>query len=1087
MTLNPAQRIDRLRVHTAALAGWRDRAHADLDGWTCDGVPLGLGAPWPRRDGVVRLAHPEVSVPDAWPLAETRLDLDLGGEALLTLRFGDGHERFGLDPYHRRFPLRGPRLSIEAEAVARQPFGVPEPDPRVRRARLVWEDGAVVELVRLLELVREAAEALADHEAVPPLLACAERALGLVAWPSRTPDVLARAAARGAFDHVWAAPTGLNAHPPGLDERQRSAAQRAHAQLRSELRDLQGRYPPQGALALSGHAHLDLAWLWPIDETRRKLRRTTATTLALLERHPEFRYVQSHAQYDAWLAEDDPEAAAAVAARVAEGRWEPIGGMWVESDTLMPTGESLARQLLYGQRAFERRYGRLHRVGWLPDCFGFAPALPQLYAQAGIDAFFTTKTNWNETNRFPHDLFWWEGLDGSRVLTHTFRNDRDAYNGVFGPATALEVWRHYRGKHAHPEGLLTLGYGDGGGGTSAEMLERRRAAEDLPVLPRTRWGRVEDHFADLRASAADAELPVWLGEIYLELHRGTLTSQGRTKRLHRRAERALLTAEAVAALAHLRGGPAPGSLEPRWRELLKNQFHDILPGSSIGEVYVRAERELADVVAAAEGVAEAAMRWLADAVVAGDAEVGAMGDAEVGAMGAAEAGATSAADATGRAAAVTPSDDEPHATLLVVNPELRPRPLRVHLPPEAADAIPGAQRVAEGALLSGAGTIPGLAVVTLRPGPAPAGLTVSERHLENDLLRVEIGDDGSLARVFDKRAGREVLAGRGNQLWAYLDLPRAWDAWDVDAGYREHGEEIGGLEACEVVEGGPHRAAVRLRRRFRDSAIDQTLRLWANSARLEFATRIDWRERHLLLKARFPLAVRAESATFETAFGVVRRPTHANTSWDAARFEVAGHRFADLAEPGYGVALLNDGRYGHHALPSELGLTLLRSPTHPDPHADEGQHAFTYALLPHQGDWLRGGVLAEAEDLNAPLRARPLATTAAEGVWQPLTFDPGAATGREPAAAAATGGMPANGLPEPATVALGALKPAEDGRGLVLRVYEPQGARGPLRLRAPAGWRVAGAVDLLERRLDPPIADAIGPFQVRTWRLEPDG
>jgi alpha-mannosidase len=1073
MTLSPAQRSERLRVRTVALAGWRDRAHVDLDGWSCQGAPLALGDPWPRRDGVVRLAHREVAVPDGWPLAQTRLELDLGGEALLTLRFADGHERFGLDPYHRRFPLRGPRLSIEAEAVARQPFGVPEPDPRLRRARLVWEDDAVVELVRLLELVREAAEALADHEAVPPLLACAERALGRVAWPSRTPDVLARAAARGAFDHVWAAPTGLDAHPPGLDERQRSAVQGAHAHLRSELRDLQGRYPPQGALLLSGHAHLDLAWLWPIDETRRKLRRTTATTLALLERHPEFRYVQSHAQYDAWLAEDDAEAAAAVAARVAEGRWEPIGGMWVESDTLMPTGESLARQLLYGQRAFERRYGRLHRVGWLPDCFGFAPALPQLYAQAGIDAFFTTKTNWNETNRFPHDLFWWEGLDGSRVLTHTFRNDRDAYNGVFGPATALEVWRHYRGKHVHPEGLLTLGYGDGGGGTSVEMLERRRAAEDLPVLPRTRWGRVEDYFADLRASASDAELPVWLGEIYLELHRGTLTSQGRTKRLHRSAERALLTAEVIAALAHLRGGPAPASLEPRWRELLKNQFHDILPGSSIGDVYARAERELAEVVAAAEVVTERALGWLAEAVEAGAAGTVARGDA----------------DDTGHAAPAAPSADDHHATLLVVNPELRPRPLRVHLPPEAANAIPGAQRVAEGALLAGTRTVPGLAVVALRPGPAPIGLTVSGRHLENDLLRVEIGDDGSLARVFDKRAGREVLAGRGNQLWAYVDLPRAWDAWDVDADYRTNGEEIGGPVAHEVVEEGPHRVAVRLRRRFRDSVIDQTLRLWANSARLEFATHIDWHERHLLLKARFPLAVRAESATFETAFGVVRRPTHTNTSWDAARFEVAGHRFADLAEPGYGVALLNDGRYGHHALPSELGLTLLRSPTHPDPLADAGEHAFTYALLPHQGDWMQGGVLAEAEDLNAPLRARPLAATAAEGVWQPLAFDAGPATAIDlgPAHAAATGRSPANGDLEPTTVALGALKPAEDGPGLVLRVYEPQGARGPLHLRAPAGWRVAGAVDLLERRLDPPIADAIGPFQVRTWRLEPDG
>jgi alpha-mannosidase len=1024
MTLTPAQRSDRLRVRTAALAGWRDRAHVDLDAWTFEGAPLALGDPWPRRDGVVRLAHPDVEVPAGWPLHEARLELDLGGEALLTLVFPDGHERFGLDPYHRRFPLRGPRLAIEADAVARQPFGVPESDPRLRRARLVWEDAAVVELVRLLDLVREAADALADHEVVLPLLACAERAVAAIAWPSRTPDVLARAAARGAFASLWSAPVELDGHPPALDDAQRAAVRDAHARLQGELRELQGRYPPQGALLLSGHAHLDLAWLWPLDETRRKLRRTTASMLALLARDPEFTFDQSHAQYYAWLEEDDPEALAAVTARAAEGRWEPIGGMWVESDTLMPTGESLARQLLYGQRDFARRFGRPHRVGWLPDCFGFAPALPQLYAQAGIGAFFTTKTNWNETNRFPHDLFWWEGLDGTRVLTHTFLSEPDGYNGVFSPATVIGVWRHYRGKHVHPEGLLTLGYGDGGGGTTAEMLERRRAAEVLPALPRTRWGRVEDYFDEVRASADRGELPVWLGEIYLELHRGTLTSQGRTKRLHRRAERALLAAEAASALAHLRGGPAPASLEPYWRELLKNQFHDILPGSSIGEVYVRAERELAEVVDAAERVTEGALDALADRA----------------------------------------SDGGPDApALLVVNPELRPRPLRVHLPAEAAGAFPAAQPVDEGALLSGATPVPGLAVAVVRPGAAPTGLTFSDRHLENDLLRVELGDDGVLTRVFDKRVGREVLAGRGNQLWAYVDLPRAWDAWDVDADYRAQGEEIGGLASVEVVERGPHRAALRLRRRFRDSAIEQTLRLWAGSARLEFATRIDWRERHLLLKARFPLAVRAETATYETAFGVVRRPTHVNTSWDAARFEVAGHRFADLAEPGYGVALLNDGRYGHHALPSELGLSLLRSPAHPDPRADEGAHAFTYALLPHPGDWLAGGVLAEAEDLNQPLRARVLTGPAAEGVWRPLGFGDG-----------------------DAAVALGALKPAEDGPGLVLRVYEPQGARGPLTLRPPAGWRVAGAVDLLERPLEGGDPGAIGPFQVRGWRLDPE-
>lgn len=300
-----------------------------------------------------------------------------------------------------------------------------------------------------------------------------------------------------------------------------------------------------------------------------------------------------------------------------------------------------------------------------------------------------------------------------------------------------------------------------------------------------------------------------------------------------------------------------------------------------------------------------------------------------------------------------------------------------------------------------------------------------------------------------------MLAGRGNQLWAYVDKPRNWDAWDIDVDYRAQGQEITDLASSEVIEAGPHRVALRLTRRFRASLITQTLRLWANSARLEFATHIAWHERHWLLKARFPVAVRSEYATYEAAYGMVRRPTHSNTTWDAARFEVAAHRFATLSEPGYGVALLNDGRYGHHALPSELGLTLLRSPVLPDPYADEGEHRFRYAIYPYSGSWLEGGLLMEAEDLNQPLRVHPVATTH-ETAWQPLRLA---------------------GLP----VALGALKRAEDSHDLILRVYEPQGARGGLEPRLPEGWQLAGEVDLLER----PLAESpsIRPFQVKTWRL----
>ena len=1018
MTLTTVQRLERLKVRLDELRYWLVRDYLDLTQWSFNGLPLALGAPWPERDGVQQLAHPEVAIPATWPLTETRLELDVGGESLLTVTYSRNQERFGLDPYHQRFPLQADSFSLKIEMVARLPFGVPHPDPRLRVARAVWLDPVLDGYCRLLGLALETAHRLAEQEVAPALLRAAERSLTLLEWPSHTPDYLPRLQGSELFSRLWQAPSGLSSHPPALSEAQRDSIKSAHEQLKRELRELQTRYPPQGRLLLSGHAHIDLAWLWPIEETRRKAQRTFSGMLALLARYPEFTFNQSHAQYYAWLEEDDPSLLASIKAYAQEGRWEPIGGMWVEPDTNMPTGESLARQLLYGQRYFEQQFGSLHRVGWLPDCFGFAPALPQLYKLAGIDSFFTTKTNWNETNRFPYDLFWWEGLDGTRLLSHTFYNAKDSYNGLFEPETLHAVWSHYRGKQQHPEGLLTLGYGDGGGGTTIEMLERQRAAEVLPALPQTRWGRVDDYFMRLHQTAQTEPLPVWLGEIYLELHRGTLSSQGRTKHLHRQAERSLLAAEVMTGLLALQGddlptlqgGKAPGSLEPLWRELLKNQFHDILPGSSIGEVYAQAERELAEVTAQAEVVAQDGLRQLAGAATPGE-----------------------------------------RPGLLIVNPELNERPMRAEL----SEPVPGAQAVADGFVISDRRTVPGLAAAVRLDCTPLAGLSISEGHLENALVRVELAGDGTLARVFDKRVGREVLAGRGNQLWAYVDKPRNWDAWDIDVDYRAQGQEITDLASSEVIESGPHRVALRLTRRFRASLITQELRLWANSARLEFATHITWHERHWLLKARFPVAVRAEYATFETAYGVVQRPTHSNTTWDAARFEVAGHRFAALSEPGYGVALLNDGRYGHHALPSELGLTLLRSPVLPDPYADEGEHRFCYALYPYSGSWLEGGVLMEAEDLNQPLRAHPV-TTAHETTRQPLLLE---------------------GLP----VALGALKRAEDSDDLILRVYEPQGARGGLKLTLPEGWQLAGEVDLLER----PLAESPGirPFQVKTWRL----
>lgn len=1002
MALSPAQRIDRLAVRAEELACWRDRDRDEIRHWQVDGRPVGLGESWPRSAGVIEIAA-EVEVPADWPLEATWLHLDLGGESLLAFDV-DGHrQHWGLDPVHRDFRAPARSFRIHAEAVARLPFGEPVRDPRIAAATLAWRDDAVHDLHQLLLLVCETARHLGAHPAAAHVLRAGEDAVAELDWPSATGDYLARIAGTPLQQAVWARPEA-KAAPAPLSARQSARTREVHDRLLARLAGLRQRFPPEGRLAVSGHAHIDLAWLWPYDETRRKLRRSFSTAANLLEERPAFLFNQSTAAYYHQLESDDPALFDRIRDAVARGQWEPVGGMWVETDCVMPAGESLVRQLLYGQRYFERTFGRRHRVAWLPDCFGFGAALPQILAQGGIEYFFTTKMNWSESNLFPHDIFLWEGLDGTRLLAHSFNNPLMSYNGTPDPEVLLKTWANFRGKEHFDESLITIGYGDGGGGPSREMLEQQERLVHFPAMPALRPMRVEDYFDRMRTALNDTELPVWRGEMYLELHRGTLTTQGRIKRLHRQAEQALIAAEAVAGIAALLGAAQPASLEPLWRVLMKTQFHDILPGSSIAEVNRDAEAELAETVSAARAAQDAALDGLVDGLPAGDID----------------------------------------AALVCVNPALDARPLQAEI-----DGAPLAPEV----------TLPPMSVTVLdgaRLGAA-GGLEATPRRLENAHLRMELAADGTIASLFHKGTGREALADRGNQLWAYpMDKPRRWDAWDIENDHLRGGEEITELATASLVEDGPHRAAIRLERRWRDSRIVQTLRLWATSRALEIVTELDWHDRRVLLRSRTPVAVLSEHATYECAFGVVTRPTHRNTSWDAAKFEVPAHRFCDISEPGFGVALLNDGRYGHSVADNVMGLTLLRSPVYPDPMADEGRHRLTYALMPHAGSWIEGGVRESAQALNHPLTPRSVAGLAAV-TRQPLAVE---------------------GCP----VGLAALKPAEDGQGLILRVYEPAGARGPHSVRVDRPWRLAARpLSLLEDAME--AASDLAPFKVRSWRL----
>lgn len=1005
MSLTFRQRLDRIDVRVEELSFWREREAVTIEGWRFEGAPIAIGGFWTKRDGVLKL-DAEAIVPDHWQLAETRLQLDVGGESLLALIPGDGGktERFGLDPFHQEFPVPSRIFKIDIDAVARLPFGEPVREPRLTKAKLVRLDGAVDDLGLLLKQVAEAIRFLGDHEVVPHLIEAAEQTFAALDWPSATADYVARTAPQRGQQKIWQLPA-LKENPAGLRQDQRASVEAALASLKDRLATLKKRYPQQGNLAITGHAHIDLAWLWPYAETRRKARRTFHTALQLMKTFPDFVFNQSTAAYYDQIERDDPALFEAIREKVKDGQWETIGAMWVEPDTNMPTGESFVRQLLYGQRYFERTFGVRHRVCWLPDCFGFSGALPQLLRQAGVDSFFTIKVNWSETNRFPHDLFWWEGLDGSRVLAHTFDNPVRGYNGSTEPEAVIGTWKNFRGKVRHDESLLAVGYGDGGGGVTPEMLRRQAQLKDFPAVPALRPARVEAFFARIHDEVPAESLPTWSGEIYLELHRATLTTQSGTKKKHREAERALITAETLSSLAMFLGGPKPASLEGDWHAVLKNEFHDILPGSGVREIYEDAESELA---------------------------------------AARDAGLVRQNEALAEIVARLPKG-EAGDVLVAVNPSLSERPLRLDGPngPIATDT-----------------TVPPLGIAVLGGSSLTAtpGLTVSPGRLENSRIRVEIGPDGAITSLFDKALGREALAGRGNQLWAYpMDKPRNWDAWDMEDDYAAHGVELVEAETIEIVERGPHRASIRVVKRFRDSTITQTYSLWANAGRIDIHTHLDWHDRRVLLRTLTPVDVRAREATFECAFGIVRRPTHENTSWDQAKFEVPGHRFADLSEPGFGVALLNDGKYGHSARGNVLGLSLLRSPIYPDPLADEGEQSFTYALMPHGGDWHSSGVLREAEDLNQPL------------LWQ-----------------AAMGLAPGNRAPLQLAghpVALAGLKPAEDGNDIVLRVYESFGGRGRLEVAPPAGWKVVGDVNLLEEPIRRSEGADIRPFEVRSLRL----
>jgi alpha-mannosidase len=776
-----------------------------------------------------------------------------------------------------------------------------------------------------------------------------------------------------------------------------------------------------------GHAHIDTGWLWPVSETVRKCARTFAAQIDLIERYPGYIFGASQAQHYAFVKEHYPGLYEKIRTAVTAGRWEIQGGMWVEADCNLIGGESMVRQILHGVRFFEMEFGVSVRNLWLPDVFGYSAAMPQILQKSGLEYMVTQKISWNQFNRFPWHSFIWRGIDGSEIVVHF--PPEDTYNSELMPSGMRHAQENFAERDRLDEFLVLFGIGDGGGGATEESIETGLRQADLEGSPRIRFGTAQAMLD--RLGEQKSLLKHWIGELYLELHRGTLTTQARTKYMNRWCEHKLREVEALHALLPAEDYPS-AELDDLWKTVLRNQFHDILPGSSIKLVYDTTQKEHALVRSALTDLAARAGERLFQ---------------------------------------------REEGCLTLVNtlstPFTRPLPLPAAwighaVQDESGAEIPVQER--EGNLVA-LTEVSALSSKVLRrgepdPGSAPAlpsPESLAGVVLENELVRYELAGDGTIARIYDKAAGREMMrpGQSGNRLSLYEDRPANWDAWDVDIYYENQLIQQAEPTGWRWLGDGPVAQMILLQFRIGESTIEQRLCLAANCKRLDFVTRISWHERHRMLRVAFDADVTAAEASYEIQYGTVKRPTHRNTSWDMAKFETVGHRFVDLSEPTHGVALLNNGKYGHKILDRTIDLNLLRAPTSPDPEADRGDHEIIFSLLPHSGPLEDSAVYAEAMQLNQPL----------------AVFQDRSGVVQFPCRLADDSAI------------LSVLKKAEEEDAWIVRLYEPRGRRTSTRLLLAEAIQRVVATDLLERSLGelPVVSGAVaidfGPFEIKTLKL----
>lgn len=769
-----------------------------------------------------------------------------------------------------------------------------------------------------------------------------------------------------------------------------------------------------------GHTHIDVAWRWTLAQTVEKSQRSFATVIELMRRYPEYIFMSSQPQLYQYVKEEDPALYEEIKEMIKAGRWEAEGAMWLEADCNLTSGESLVRQIIHGKKFMKDEFDVDSKTLWLPDVFGYSAAMPQILKKSGVDNFVTSKISWNEANTLPYDTFMWQGIDGTEVFTN-FITAQDAkpngeitnfttYNGDLTPDMVLGTWNRYQQKEYNDEAVITFGYGDGGGGPTREMLERfRRLQYGLPGLPRACMSNSADWLNHARENfTKNAELlqrmPRWVGELYLEFHRGTYTSMAKNKKNNRKSEFALQQAEKLCATDALLNGGAThdDELYHAWEVVLRNQFHDIIPGSSIFEVYEDSDKEYAGVLATTDAVC-------------------------------------------GEKIAALKNNVTTNGGTFVYNPLGFARKAQVKVNGQTVETP----------------EIPALGWAVI-PQTAPVcGVQVNGLTVENHAYIVTLDEAGRIVRLFDKRFNREVLLDgqKGNEIQIFEDFPRQYDNWEITNYYKQKKTVLDTPATITAVTDGA-RAGLKIERKFLSSTISQTMWLYTENDRIDFETNLDWHEEHMLMKAAFPVDVHANRATYEIQFGNLERPTHENTSWDQAKFEVCAHKWADISEDGYGVSILSESKYGFNAEGSTMKITLLKCGTEPNPQADKGAHAFTYSLLPHAGDY-RTATVHEAYCLNVPAVAEPVA----------------AQTGKLPECfSLLTCDAP--------NVVIDTVKRAYNGDGTVVRMYDAFDRRTTAKLTSGFDCTRAVLCDLLENELEElPVENGVVSVPVKNFEI----